>query len=565
MNNSQYKRLLIVIIGFFFVTIIIVGRLFAFQMIQATVWANRAGNEVLVVDQPDRGTIYDRNSAVLAANSADYQISVAPNLVDNADQMATSLAPILEISRYDVLEKLQSDAPFELLTSRVSSEIADYLRSLEYSGLQIDPLPRRFYPQDTLLCHTLGYVDFNGYGGAGIEGHYQQELAGEAASARVNISPLETQPSVIAREGADLILTIDRSVQHLIETHLERAMKEHGAVNGTIIVMDPKTGAILAIASNPCYSPYSFFDAKEELLLNPAVTLQFEPGSIMKLVTMAAALDSGIVSPQSTYYDAGVLEVGGHRTYNWDKSAPGTTDMTTLLARSLNVGAATLSTMMGPDVFYDYLQAFGFGRPLGVDLMSEAGGQMPLPGSAYWTESFMATTAYGQSIATTSLQMITAVSALANDGIMMQPYLVSEIHQGDEVITHQPTILGRPISAETAHQVTTMAITAVSREVAVAQIPGYTIAGKTGTAQIAENGIYLEDDIIGSFVGWLPADDPEVIIFVKLDRPTSAPWGSQTAAPVFAQLTEELVVLLDIPPDNVRLQADITAARGNNN
>lgn len=562
MNNSQYKRLLIVIVGFFFVTIIIVGRLIAFQIVQAATWANRAGNEVLVVDQPERGTIYDRNGAVLAANTADYQISVAPNLVDNADQMATSLAPILELPRYDILEKLNSDAPFELLTSRVSPEIADYLRTLEYSGLQIDPLPRRFYPQDALLCHTLGYVDFNGYGGAGIEGQYQQELAGEAASARVNISPLETQTSVIAREGADLMLTIDRSVQYLVETHLERAMKEHGAVSGTIIVMNPKTGAILAIASNPCYSPYNFFDAEESLLLNPAVTLQFEPGSIMKLVTMAAALDSGIVTPQSTYYDAGVLEVGGHRTYNWDRSAPGTTDMTTLLSRSLNVGAATLSTMMGPDVFYDYLQRFGFGRPLGVDLMSEAGGQMPLPGSSYWTESFMATTAYGQSIATTSLQMITAVSALANDGVMMQPYLVSEIQREDEVIKNEPTSLGQPISAETANQVTTMAITAVAREVAAAQIPGYTIAGKTGTAEIAENGVYIEDTI-ASFIGWLPADDPEIIIFVKLDRPTSAPWGSQTAAPVFAELTEELVVLLDIPPDNVRLQADIMAARDN--
>ncbi|MFQ5419536.1 MAG: penicillin-binding transpeptidase domain-containing protein, partial [Anaerolineae bacterium] len=238
-----------------------------------------------------------------------------------------------------------------------------------------------------------------------------------------------------------------------------------------------------------------------------------------------------------------------------------TTDMTTLPSRSFTVGAATLATWMGPDVFYDYFQAFGFGRPLGVDLMSEAGGQLPLPGSAYWTESFMATTAYGQSIATTPLQMVTAVAALANDGQLVQPYVVQEIHNKGKTFTHQPTVLGRPISAETAQQVTTMATTAVVREVAEAQMPGYTIAGKTGTAQIAENGIYLPNAIIGSFIGWLPADEPEIIIFVKLDRPTSAPWGSQTAAPVFATLTEELVVLLDIPPDNVRLRADVMAAR----
>ena len=284
----------------------------------------------------------------------------------------------------------------------------------------------------------------------------------------------------------------------------------------------------------------------------------------MKLVTMAAALDSGTVTPQTTYYDAGVLESGGHLTYNWDRSAPGTTDMTTLLARSLNVGAATIATWMGPETYYSYLQRFGFGRPTGVDLMSESSGLMPLPGDTLWTEAFMATNAYGQGLATTPLQMITAVSALANGGEMMQPYLVQKIDNGDDTYEHTPTVMSRPISEETAWQVTKMAITAVASEVPEAQVPDYTIAGKTGTAQIAENGIYLSYDVIGSFIGWLPADNPEIIIMVKLDKPQSAPWGSKTAAPVFADLASELVVLLGIPPDNVRLRADVMAARQEN-
>jgi cell division protein FtsI/penicillin-binding protein 2 len=315
------------------------------------------------------------------------------------------------------------------------------------------------------------------------------------------------------------------------------------------------------MASAPCFTPAKFYETDPKLLLNPAVSQQHEPGSVMKLITMASALDSGVVTPQSTYYDAGVLEVGGHQTYNWDRSAPGTTDMTTLLARSLNVGAATLATMMGADVYYDYLQSFGFGRPTGVDLMSEAAGQMPLPGDSLWTESFLATNAYGQGIAVTPLQMITAVSALANNGVMMQPYIVQEIHGENGTFVHEPTVLGRPISPETAAQVTAMAITAVARETLAAQIDGYTIAGKTGTAQIAENGIYLPDDVIGSFIGWLPAENPELIIYIKLDRPQTAPWGSQTAAPAFAELADELVVMLDIPPDSVRLRADVMAAR----
>ncbi|MCA9953260.1 MAG: penicillin-binding protein 2 [Anaerolineales bacterium] len=561
MNSSQKRRMWIVVVALIFAALIIVGRLVAFQVVQGPEWAERSGDEILVVAKPERGSIYDRNGAVLAANTADYQIGVSPRLVTEPEELATALAPILEQSRYEILGVLQSDQSFAMLSGRVSTEVADLVRALPYEGLQIDPLPRRFYPQDDMLCHTLGYVDFDGNGGSGLEGYYQRELAGEAASAVVNISPLTSQQSVIAHEGADLVLTIDRSLQYVVEEHLRNALQEYRAVSGSIIVMNPKTGAILAMASAPCYSPSDFYDADPNLLLNPAVSKQHEPGSVMKLITMASALDSGVVTPNSTYYDAGVIEVGGHQTYNWDRSAPGTTDMTTLLARSLNVGAATLSTMMGPDVYYDYLQRFGFGRPTGVDLMSEAGGQMPLPGDAFWTESFLATNAYGQGIAVTPLQMITAVSALANGGVMMQPYLVQEIHGENGTFVHEPTVLGRPISAEVADQVTAMATTAVAREVFEAQIDGYTIAGKTGTAQIAENGIYLPDDIIGSFIGWLPAENPELIVYVKLDRPQTAPWGSQTAAPAFADLADELVVMLNVPPDSVRLQADVMAAR----
>lgn len=561
MNNSQKRRMWIIVGVLIFAALIIVGRLVAFQVVQGPEWAERAGDEILVVAKPDRGAIYDRNGAVLAANTADYQIGVSPRLVTESEAMATDLAPILQQSRYEILGVLQSDQSFALLSGRVSAEVADLVRALPYEGLQIDPLPRRFYPQQDMLCHTLGYVDFDGNGGSGVEGYYQRELAGEAASALINISPLTSQQSVIAHEGADLVLTIDRSLQHTVETHLQNALQEYRAVSGSIIVMDPHTGAILAMASAPCYSPAEFYDTDPKLLLNPAVSQQHEPGSVMKLVTMAAALDSGVVTPQSTYYDAGILEVGGHKTYNWDRSAPGTTDMTTLLSRSLNVGAATLATMMGADVYYDYLQNFGFGRPTGIDLMSEAAGTMPLPGDAFWTESFVATNAYGQGIAVTPLQMITAVSALANNGTMMQPYIVQEIRGENGTFVHEPTVLGRPISPEIAAQVTAMATTAVTRETLAAQIEGYTIAGKTGTAQIAENGIYLPDDVIGSFIGWLPADNPELIVYVKLDRPQTAPWGSQTAAPAFADLADELVVMLDVPPDTVRLRADVMAAR----
>lgn len=563
MTESQKRRLWFMISGMALVTLVIIYRLASFQVVQDEELAaiGRSIHNRQVTAQPERGVIYDRNMAVLAGNSSDYQIGVSPALVTEAEALATALAPILLEPRHEILLALQSGRPFELLAGRVSPDVAEAIRQLPYDGLQIDPLPRRVYPQGELLCHTIGYTDFDSVGGSGLEGYYQGELAGEAASATINISPLTVQQSVIAREGADLILTIDRSVQFVVEKHLQQALQTYRAQSGTIIVMDPRTGAILAMASLPCYDPGKFFEADESLFLNPAVSRQYEPGSVMKLITMAAALDSGTVTPHTTYYDTGVIEIGGYPLYNWDRGSYGTVDMTTLLANSLNVGAATIATWMGPDAFYSYMQRFGFGRPTGIDLMAEATGQMPLPGDSDWTESNLGTNAFGQGLATTPLQMISAVSALANKGYLMQPYLVQEIRSQGVTYTHEPTTLSRPISELTADQLTAMSINAVRQEIFQAQIEGYTIAGKTGTAQIPEGGIYNPEDTIASFIGWLPADTPEILVLVKLDRPAESPWGSQTAAPAFAALAQELIALLGIPPDNIRLNADVTALR----
>jgi len=543
--------------------IILVARLVLFQILQGADLAEHGISEYIVVEKPARGIIYDRHGGVLAANGADYQIGATPNMVIKPNDLAAALAPILQEPVYQLKAKLQSNRPYVPIAGRVSPEIAERLRVLPYQGLQIEPMPRRFYPQDTLMSHTIGYVNLEGNGRTGIEGYYNHELAGEAASHKVNLSPLVVSEEITAREGADLVLTIDRTVQFTVEEHLRKAIANYGAESGTIIVMDPQTGAILAMASEPGFDPYVFYKIETEAFLNPVVSKQFEPGSVIKLITMAAALDSGVVTAESTYIDNGELYVGGHKTVNWTRSAHGAVDMTTLLAQSLNVGAATLAVWMGTDTYYDYMQKFGFGRPTGIDIMSEAGGLMPLPGDPMWEESFIATNAYGQSIAVTPIQMITAISALANDGKMMQPYIVQEIHRNNSVYVHEPKILSQPISKETAQQLTALATNALSIAIPQAQVPGYTVAGKTGTAQIAENGIYLPDAVIGTFAGYLPADAPEIVVYIKLDRP-EIPWGSQTAAPTFSLLAQELVVLLDIPPDSVRLDGEVMAARAPN-
>ncbi len=555
MNNSQLKRMWLIAIGLGLAGLVIAGRLFTVQAFQREDLLNIIIDAVPVTDQPERGIIYDRNGAILAVDRWDYRVAVSPSVLSDPEVLADSLAPILQIPRSQLLYDMESSDPYVVLDRDVSAETADAIREVKYGDeVQLEPLPRRFYPQDSLMCHVLGFVNYDNQGSAGVEGYYQDRLAGEAVTESVFISPLAEQKTVIAREGSDLVLTIDRSVQYLVEQHLKKALAEHGAVSGSIIVMNPETGAILAMAAEPCYSPNKFYELSEGEDSNPLVSELFEPGSVMKLITMAAALDSGTVTPETTYNDTGVFEIAGSVIYNWDRGAHGTVDMTTLLARSLNVGAATIATWMGPTTFYDYFSRFGFGSKTKVDIIGEAPGLMPLPGSGDWQEAFIATNSYGQALAVTPLQMISAVSVLANNGVRMEPYLVQEIRDQNGIQRHVPEGV-RVISETTAAQMTAMATIAVNQEVQEALVDGYTIAGKTGTAQIAEAFGYHPTDVIGTFVGWLPTEDPKIIVYVKLDRPQSAPWGSMTAAPVFSDLVKELVVLLDIPPDAVRLQA----------
>ncbi len=563
MNPSQQRRLLLICAALAVAIVVVILRLISFQFLSADQIAELSRTIQLhnVTAQPARGIILDSNGAVLSGDGYDYQVGVSPTFVINSEEIATELAPILGRPRHEILATLKSENTFEVLDGRVPPHVAEEIRSLGYDQIQLDPLPRRMYPQGDLLCHVLGYVDFENEGGSGLEGWYQSELVGAAESKVMSISPLTAQFGVIAREGADLVLTIDRTVQYEAEVQLRKVIEDTEAEGGTIIVMDPRTGAILAMANLPCYSPYIYYKADEELLLNPAVSKQFEPGSVMKLITMAAALDSGTVTPQTTYNDTGVIYVGGNAMYNWDRGAYGTVDMTGLLAHSLNVGAATIGTWMGPDTLYDYIQRFGFNRPLGIDLMAEVAGQLPLPGDPGWTETNIGTNSFGQGLAVTPLQMLSSVSALANEGYLMQPYLVQEIHKDGQVYNREPTILSRPVSKQTAYQLTAMAVNAVRTEVFGAQLEGYTVAGKTGTAQIPEGGIYHPSDTIASFIGWLPADDPELIVLIKVDRPQTSPWGSTVAAPAFSALAERLVVLLDIPPDELRLEREILAAR----
>jgi len=289
------------------------------------------------------------------------------------------------------------------------------------------------------------------------------------------------------------------------------------------------------------------------LFVNPSVSAHYEPGSVFKIITMAAGLDAGVITSRSTFYDSGSIEVGGRTIMNWDRQGHGLVNMTDVLGQSLNVGAAYVSTTLGRERFYIYTRRFGFGRITEVDLDSEGPGRVRLPGDGEWHESDLGTNSFGQGLAVTPLQMIAAVAAVANDGLMMKPQVVEKIVDGQHVTTIQPVAMRRVISPQTAKQLTWMLVEAVQKETDLAAVPGHKIAGKTGTAQVPIPGGYHPNWTIASFIGYAPPEAPAFIVLVKIDKPAVEPWGSKVAAPVFKAVAEQLFILLGVPPDEARV------------
>jgi cell division protein FtsI/penicillin-binding protein 2 len=505
----------------------------------------------------DRGVIYDRNGEPLAVNTLDYMIGISPNLVSEPQRTAQLLASALGLNELEIYEKVRSDDPWVQLAPRISAAVRQQVTALDLAGVTLTPIPRRSYPQGPLAAQIIGFVGGDLVGYYGVEGYYQDQLAGQVRERSISRIPFDLPETTQVGHGSDVVLTIDRDVQYLAENELLRAIQESGATGGTIIVMNPRNGEVLALANYPNFDPNAYFNITDETVLrNPAVNTIYEPGSVMKVITVAAALDRQAIAPDFSYVDNGVLNVAGISVYNWDRRAYGAVDVTRVLVDSLNIGAATVALEMGRQPFYEEFNEFGFGRITGVDLEGEESGLMPVPGDPNWSEANYVTSSFGQGISVTPLQMLTAVCAIANDGLMMQPHVVRQFVSNGEVIPATPAALGRPISAETAQQVTQMMVAVVESGLDnPARLPGYTIAGKTGTAEIPDpsGGFYQSGVSITTFVGFLPADDPQVAILIKLDRPREY-WASQVVAPVFSRFVERLVILMEIPTDDVRRQ-----------
>ena len=543
--------------------------------------------------EPVRGLIYDRDGDLLATNVPMYYLEVEVFQLTQASrkQIAAVLARTLALPYEDLNNQLNTDwgslGQYRIRLTRdmdggerwpitIDQFAADVLKSFlldpeapDLSGLKPVPAPKREYPASALAGHVLGFVNQEGKGYFGIEGFYDNWLGGKAITVERGYIPPEARIQPDTPAGVNLVLTLDLDIQQMTDDILRKAIEDSGSEAGQIIVMDPRNGEILAMAILPSLDPNNYEPwleelgveaedletEEDELVINPAVGGQYEPGSTFKILTMAAAIDAGVIEPEDQFIDRGLIEVGGVKIRNWNGGAWGPQTMVGCIEHSLNVCLAYVaSEKLGIAPFYEYLTAFGMGRVTGIDLSGEVSGQMRTPRHPEWTEADLGTNSFGQGISVTPVQLMAAVGAVANEGVMVQPHIVRAVVGPEGAYWPKPTTLGRPISAESAKTITEMLVQSIESEARYAHVNGYEIAGKTGTAQIPTENGYDDRWTIASFIGWGPVADPRFLVLVRLDKPESSPWGSVVAAPVFRDVVERLVAMLEIPPDSVREQ-----------
>ncbi len=529
--------------------------------------------KVLKTYHPERGEIYDRNGHLLAGNRTVYEVGV--ELRDAIDKHAIALAvgAALNLNADDLYNQLANPPTgqqYLVLADYVEPEQAAKLQQIQQTmkqatapgdvsrlaGLDFNAHPERNYPEGSLASNLLGFVSREGRGYFGVEEKYNNLLAGQPVQVWVPIDPNKAADIPRVPNGTTLILTLNRELQAAVEQILDDSLVKYGAQQGTIVVMDPRDGGILALASSPRMDPNQFWtygatyqNASE---FDRAVGMPYEPGSVLKVLTMAGALDSGTVVPTTPFLDTGVFVAGGATIHNWDDQAWGQQDMIGCLQHSLNVCLAWVSAKMGAQTFYKYMDRFGFGHLTGVDLAGEAAGRLKVPGDSDWYPVDLATNAFGQGISVTPMQMLMAASSVANGGRMVTPHILAAMVRDGRQYNEPAQFAGTPITADTARTLTQMLSTSLEKESSSALVPGYRIAGKTGTAQIPGTFGYETGVTNASFLGWGPVDAPQFMVYVWLEKPSKSIWGSETAAPTFSQVAQKAVLLLDIPPDSVR-------------
>ena len=508
-----------------------------------------------------RGVIRDRGGAILATTVELRSLYAIPAQMRERDgrdlrpAIAAALGPVLG-ERPEVLRAaFESGAEWLYVRRRLPEETAERVAALHLAGLGFEMEPKRLYPNGTLGAQLLGFVNDDGLGQYGVEGRYDEVLRGTDGRLVVERDPanrelaLGLRTGVAARNGQDLSLTLDLAVQTAAERELAAAVEREKATGGSVVVLDPRDGAILAMASSPAYDPARVASANTEALRNRAIAWTYEPGSTMKAITIAAAIDRGVVTPKTSYDDVGYAIIGGRKLCNAQCRVYGPTTVTQVLSRSQNAGAVFVAGKLGASDLNTYLHAFGFGQRTGVDLAAETSGIVrPL---AEWYPVDLGTMSFGQGLSVTPLQLAAAYAAIANGGTLYRPFVVASRRDADGEHRTAPVPLRRVVSEDTAATLRAMLVTTVDDGIAnAAALTGYSVAGKTGTAQIpSDEGRYVDDAYISSFAGIVPATDPRMVVVVVLERPQSKLLGTLPAMGAFKGIASDALRYARVQPD----------------
>ena len=546
-RGRRYVVLLLLLCSFG----VVLSRLVALHVLQAaelTVKADRQHQKSVSLEGA-RGAIVDRHGTVLAMDMEVPSVFGVPTALDSPVKAARQLAPLLHVRTAELEKKLRQDRGFIWLARKVDPERGRRLEHLSMDGIGVVMEWRRFYPKGPLLSHVLGFAGMDGEGLEGLEHRYESLLHGEK---RVTILQRDALgrtvfPKRLAEQspepGHNLVLTIDEVIQYITEKELDDAVTRTQAKSGTMIVLDPRTGALLALAISPRFDPNAVAALEPDRWRNRAITDAYEPGSAMKAIVAAAAIEERVMEPNTMVFgENGRMTVA--KTVIHDHEKLGWVSFAQVIQRSSNIGAAKTGMVLGDQRLYRYLQAFGFGQRTDIDLPGETTGLVKHPRN--WDRRSLASISIGQEIGVTPIQMVSAVGAIANEGVLMKPYVVSEIRdaQGRIVKQMHPQVKRRVVSPATARTVTRILEGVVTDGTGgKAAIPGFRVAGKTGTAQKIDprTRSYSARQFVGSFVGFTPADNPRLAMIVLLDEPLGEAWGGMVAAPVFKRVGEQVL------------------------
>ncbi len=562
MFQDNFKnRVLIVFIVVLLLFLLIIFKIFYIQVIEYNK-LNDLANDLWSRNLPitaNRGKITDRNGVILADNITTTSLVVVPNQITDKEAVATSLSKILNVNYDDMLAHLNKKTSIERIHPegrRLSYEIADEINNLNYDGVYLLKEAKRYYPYGTMLSHVLGYVGIDNQGLSGLESYYNEYLTGEdgmikyysdGKGKRINKPSSYTSP----QEGLTLNLTIDIRIQEIIERELDNAITKYNPEQALIVVANPNTGEILGMSSRPNFDPNNYSNYSIETInRNLPIFNTYEPGSTFKVISLSAAIEEKKVNLfEDNYYDSGSINVEGSRIKCWKAGGHGAQTFLDVVKNSCNPGFVILGQRLGKFTLMDYVKKFGFGEKTGIDLSGEENGILFKVENMGPVET--ATTAFGQGVSVTPIQQVMGVSAAINGGSLYTPYLLKSISNPEtyEVLKSIEPVLKRKVISEESSKLVRLALESVVAQGTGrnAYINGYSVGGKTGTAQKVANGAYMDGNYILSFIGFMPADHPEVVVYVAIDNPKGVvQYGGTVAAPIAKTVLEGITDVMDI-------------------